>query len=67
MENNAVPRPLSGPLRSRLNKLAHVRGQRHEAALRTSMQSQLEQARANGESLQQLCERMARFEVDLDA
>ena len=65
MNQDATPKPLSGPLRSRINKLAHAQGLHHESALRATMQSQLEHARDAGESFAQLCERMARFETNL--
>lgn len=65
MDTITAPKPLYGPIRARVNKLAHEQGLRHEHALRVSMLAQLERARDGGESFAQLCERMAQFELNL--
>jgi len=67
MNETPTPRPLTGPLRTRLNKLAHTEGQRHEHALRISMLAQLQRARDSGESFAQMSERVSAFEQNLGA
>jgi hypothetical protein len=56
-------KPLSGPLRARLNKLAHMRAQTHETALRAALVAQVQQARDTGQSNDQLSALVDRLEA----
>jgi hypothetical protein len=48
MAKTATLKPLNGPLRVRLNKLAHMQAQAHETALRAALVAQVQQARDAG-------------------
>jgi hypothetical protein len=61
MTTNLAPKPLQGPLRARINKLAHLQGQRHEAALKVAVMAQVQHARDSGathDELNALVDRM---------
>ena len=47
-------RPLAGPLRARINKLAHTRALQHEIRLKTSLTEQVKNARNGGASFVEL-------------
>jgi hypothetical protein len=54
MTKTTIPKPLNGPLRVRVNKLAHQQAQSHEIALRATLVAQVQQARDAGQSYDQL-------------
>lgn len=54
MIQTPTPKPLNGPLRSRINRLAHAHALHHEAALRAALLAQVQTARNCGASLDQL-------------
>ena len=56
-------RPISGPLRHRINRLAHAIGQREEARLRAAMLAEEEAARTAGAAHTELAELVARMEA----
>ena len=47
-------RPLAGPLRARINKLAHTQALLHEIRLKTSLTEQVKSARNDGASFVEL-------------
>lgn len=54
MSPTHAPRPLTGPLRTRINRLAHSHALLHEARLRASLLDRLQTARDGGASFDEL-------------
>ncbi|MES2979815.1 MAG: hypothetical protein V4731_15445 [Pseudomonadota bacterium] len=50
-----TPRPLAGPLRSRINQLAHLSAIEHEGRIRAALLEQFTKARDEGATYEQLC------------
>jgi hypothetical protein len=50
----AIAKPLSGPLRSRINQLAHAQAIGHETRLRASLLEQITAARDGGSTYDEL-------------
>ena len=58
-----APRPLVGPLRTRINRLAHAHGLQHEMSVRACLMQQLQTARDSGASFVELAELVAKLEA----
>jgi hypothetical protein len=63
MTKTTSTKPLNGPLRVRVNKLAHQQAQRHETALRAALMAQVQRARDAGQSYDQLSAMVDRLEA----
>ena len=57
-------RPLAGPLRARINKLAHLRALQHEIRLKASLFDRVQTARDGGASFNELAALVAKFEAE---
>lgn len=51
---NTAPRPVTGPIRRQINKLAHSHGLQHETRLRDAMLKQVQAARDGGATFDEL-------------
>ena len=56
-------RPLAGPLRARINKLAHSQALLHETRLKASLLEQVQAARDGGASFNELTALVTGFET----
>lgn len=56
-------RPLAGPLRARINRLAHSHALHHEARLKASLLEQVQRARDGGASFAELAALVDKFEA----
>ena len=54
MNQTHTQRPLAGPLRARINKLAHSQALQNEIRLKTSLTEQVKSARNDGASFVEL-------------
>jgi hypothetical protein len=63
MDQNITPKSLYDPLRSRINRYAHLQGQQHENVLRAAMTAQVQQARDAGVGYEALAELVRGFEA----
>jgi hypothetical protein len=63
MTKKPTTKPLGGPLRTRVNKLAHQQAQTHETVLRAALVAKVQQARDAGQSYDQLSEMLSRLEA----
>lgn len=54
MNQTHAPRPLAGPLRARINRLAHSQALQHETRLKASLLEQVQAARDGGASFDEL-------------
>jgi hypothetical protein len=63
MTKKPTTKPLGGPLRTRLNKLAHKQAQTHETALKAALMNQVQQARDSGLGFDELSALVARLEA----
>lgn len=54
MNQTHAPRPLAGPLRARINRLAHSQALQHETRLKASLLAQVQTARDDGASFDEL-------------
>ena len=57
------PRRLAGPLRARINRLAHAHALHHETSLKASLLDQVQTARDGGASFAELAALVARLEA----
>jgi hypothetical protein len=62
MTQLAPKKPLNGSLRHRINKYAHLQGQRHENDLRVMLYAQVQQARDAGAEYEALAAMVSKFE-----
>ena len=60
MNHIRTPRPLTGPLRARINRLAHTHALHHEARLKASLAEPVQSARDGGASFDELAGRAAK-------
>ena len=63
MNQTQAPRPLTGPLRARINGLAHANALQHETRLRASLIKQVQTARDDGASFDELAALVAGLEA----
>ena len=63
MNQTHTQRPLAGPLRARINKLAHTRALQHETRLKASLLEQVKSARNDGASFDELSALVAKLEA----
>ena len=63
MNQTHAKRPLAGPLRARINRLAHSRALQHEARLKASLLEQIHAARDGGASFDELGAMVAKLEA----
>ena len=63
MNHTHAPRPLAGPLRARINRLAHSHALHHETRLKASLLEQVQTARDGGASFAELAALEASFSV----
>ena len=63
MNQTQAPRPLAGPLRARINRLAHAQALHHETRLRASLLKQVQTARNDGASFDELAALVAGLEA----
>ena len=57
-----APMQLTGPLRARINRLAHAQALQHETRLRASLLVQVQAARDGGASFNELAAMVAKLE-----
>lgn len=63
MKQTQAPRPLTGPLRARINRLAHSQALQHETRLKASLLAQVQIARDGGASFDELAAMVAKLEA----
>ena len=63
MNQTHAQRPLAGPLRARINRLAHSHALHHEARLKASLLEQVQSARDGGASFDELAAMVAKLEA----
>ena len=63
MNQTHAPRPLAGPLRARINRLAHSHAMQHETSLKASLLEQVHTARDGGASFAELAALVAKLEA----
>lgn len=57
------PRPLAGPLRARINRLAHLQALQHETRLKALLLEQVQTARDGGASFDELAALVSKLEA----
>ncbi len=57
-------RPLTGPLRARINRLAHAQALHHETRLKAVLLEQVQTARDGGASFDELAALVAKLEAE---
>ena len=63
MHQTHTQRPLAGPLRARINRLAHAQALQHETRLKASLLEQIQSARDSGASFAELAALVANLEA----
>lgn len=63
MNQTRAPRPLAGPLRARINRLAHSHALQHETRLKALLLEQVQTARDGGASFDELAALVAALEA----
>jgi hypothetical protein len=63
MNQTDAPRPLAGPLRARINRLAHSQAAQHETRLKALLLKQVQAARDSGASFDELAALVAKLEA----
>ena len=63
MNHIRTPRPLTGPLRARINRLAHAQALHHETRLKASLLAQVQTARDGGASFDELAALVGKLEA----
>lgn len=63
MNQTRAPRPLAGPLRARINRLAHSHALHHETRLKASLLEQVQTARDDGASFEELAALVDKMEA----
>ena len=63
MQQTHAQRPLAGPLRARINRLAHSQALQHETRLKALLLEQVQAARNSGASFDELAAMVSRLEV----
>ena len=63
MNPTHTQRPLAGPLRARINRLAHLLALHHETRLKASLLEQVQNARDGGASFDELAALVAKLEA----
>ena len=63
MHQTRAQRPLAGPLRVRINRLAHAQALQHETRLKASLLEQVQSARDSGASFDELAALVAKLEA----
>ena len=63
MHQTQAQRPLAGPLRTRINRLAHAQALQHETRLKASLLEQVQSARDSGASFVELAAMVANLEA----
>lgn len=63
MNQTHAQRPLAGPLRARINRLAHSQAMHHEARMKASLLEQVQSARDGGASFAELAALVAKLEA----
>ena len=58
-----TPRPLTGPLRARINRLAHAQAFQHETHLKAVLLEQVQAARDGGASFAELASLVTKLEA----
>ena len=64
MHQTHAPRPLTGPLRARINRLAHAQALHHETRLKALLLEQVQAARDGGASFDELAALVAKLEAE---
>ena len=64
MHQKHAQRPLVGPLRARINRLAHAQALQHETRLKASLLVQVQAARDGGASFDELAALVAKLEAE---
>ena len=64
MHQTHAPRPLTGPLRARINRLAHAQALHHETRLKALLLEQVQAARDGGASFDELAALVDRLEAE---
>ena len=65
MNHTHAPRPLAGPLRGRINRLAHSHALQQESRLRALLLEQVQTARDGGASFDELVALVGKMEAAL--
>ena len=63
MSHSHTPRPLAGPLRARINRLAHAQAQQHETRLKAALLNHVQSARDGGATFVELAALVAKLEA----
>ena len=63
MHQTHAQRPLAGPLRARINRLAHLQALQHETRLKALLLEQVQAARNGGASFDELAAMVAKLEA----
>lgn len=63
MHQTHAKRPLAGPLRARINRLAHVQALQHEARIKALLLEQVQTARDGGASFTELAALVTKLET----
>ena len=63
MNHIRTPRPLTGPLRARINRLSHSHALHHEARFKALLLEQVQSARDGGASFDELAALVAKLEA----
>ena len=63
MNQTHAQTPLAGPLRARINRLAHSHALHHEARMKASLLEQVQTARDGGTSFAELAAMLAKLEA----
>lgn len=65
MNQTQAPRPLAGPLRVRINRLAHAHALQHETRWKASLLEQVQTARDGGASFEELAAMVTELETKI--
>ena len=63
MNQTHAPRPLAGPLRARINRLAHAHALQHEIRFKASLLERVQTARDGGASFDELAALIGKLEA----
>ena len=64
MNQTRAQRPLAGPLRTRINRLAHTQAMHHETRLKALLLEQVQTARDGGASFTELAALVTKLEAE---
>ena len=63
MKQTQAQRPLAGPLRARINRLAHAHALHHETCLKALLLEQVQSSRDDGASFDELAAMVSKLEA----